>query len=172
MTTNRSKERDMKKSCTLALVICCGGLANAAETNTFVQISGHYEAIRQVLMKDSTTGVADRAEAIAALSANLARNFDPVTAGVDADDAESVKALLPAIEAGARRVADAGDLESVRSALAELTKPLVRYHAVVRGDRPVVTYCPMEKKAWLQPDEPVGNPYAPSMLRCGEIVSR
>ena len=39
-------------------------------------------------------------------------------------------------------------------------------------DRPVVVYCPMEKKAWLQPDEAIGNPYVPSMLRCGEVVQR
>jgi len=29
-----------------------------------------------------------------------------------------------------------------------------------------------ERKSWLQPDEPIGNPYAPSMLRCGEVVAR
>jgi hypothetical protein len=30
----------------------------------------------------------------------------------------------------------------------------------------------MEKKAWLQPDEAIGNPYDPTMLRCGEVVQR
>jgi hypothetical protein len=56
--------------------------------------------------------------------------------------------------------------------MAELTKPLVRWHALLEGSRPVVAYCPMVKKAWLQPDGAIGNPYAPSMLGCGEVVQR
>jgi len=83
-----------------------------------------------------------------------------------------VRPLLPEISEKATRVASASDLASVRGELAELTKPLVRWHELVEGSRPVVAYCPMEKKAWLQPDEAIGNPYAPYMLRCGEVVQR
>ena len=50
--------------------------------------------------------------------------------------------------------------------------PILFNHGLIEGDRPVVAYCPMEKKAWLQPYEPIGNPYAPYMLRCGEVVQR
>ena len=69
-------------------------------------------------------------------------------------------------------LAAAKDLDDARNALASLTKPLSRWQKLVNGPRPVVVYCPMEKKAWLQPDGPIGNPYAPSMLRCGEVVQR
>ena len=86
--------------------------------------------------------------------------------------AAAVKELLPLIEKQSMKVASAPDLPSIRAELAELTKPLVRYHALVQGSRPVVAYCPMEKRAWLQPDEPIGNPYAPHMLRCGDVVQR
>ena len=47
-----------------------------------------------------------------------------------------------------------------------------RWHELVEGGKPVVAYCPMVEMAWLQPDEPIGNPYAPYMLRCGEVVQR
>jgi hypothetical protein len=30
----------------------------------------------------------------------------------------------------------------------------------------------METKARLQPDGEIGNPYAPYMVRCGEVVQR
>ena len=80
--------------------------------------------------------------------------------------------MLPHIENRALEVAAAGDLEDVRIELAELTKPLVRWHELVEGSPTVVAYCSMVKKAWLQPDEAIGNPYAPQMLRCGEVVQR
>ncbi len=84
----------------------------------------------------------------------------------------TVKALLPEIENRATSGRRSSDLESVRNEMAELTKPLVRWHGLVEGSKPVVAYCPMVKKAWLQPDEAIGNPYAPYMLRCGEVVQR
>ena len=64
------------------------------------------------------------------------------------------------------------ELESLER-LAELTKPLVRWHELIEGPRPVVAYCPMYKRSWLQPsgDLEIGNPYG-GMPRCGEIVSR
>jgi hypothetical protein len=143
-----------------------------AEDHAFTAISKHYEAIRQVLMKDSTEGVPGHADAIRRIAADLREDFDPEAAGVDAKDGAAVRALLPEIIEGVGRVASATDLGSVRTELAELTKPLTRYQRLVVGDRPVVAYCSMEKRAWLQPDEPIGNPYAPYMLRCGEVVQR
>jgi hypothetical protein len=145
---------------------------STTEEPVFSEVFSHYEAIRQVLIEDSTDGVASHARAIADVVSRLADDYSSAAAGVGVQDAKSVKAMLPEIVHGATRVAEADDLAAVRSELAELTKPLVRWHELVNGPRPVVAYCPMEKKAWLQPDEPVGNPYAPYMLRCGEVVQR
>ena len=141
-------------------------------STVFVDIAEHYEAIRQALIRDSTDGVTANARSIRAAAAALQMNFSADQAAVAAAEAAMVRELLPEVEERAADLAAASGLQDARSAFAELTKPLVRWQSVVTGDRPVVVYCPMEKKSWLQPDEPVGNPYAPSMLRCGEIVSR
>jgi hypothetical protein len=144
----------------------------AAGQQAFSTIVEHYEAIRQILIEDSTNAIAGHAEAIAATTVAFRHDFSAAAAGIDPGDAEAVKALLPEIEERASSMATADGLEEVRAALAELTKPLVRWHELIEGARPVVAYCPMEKRAWLQPDEAIGNPYAPYMLRCGEVVQR
>lgn len=149
-----------------ALAVAAGG------TTAFNEISKHYEAVRQALMKDSTAGVADQARAIRDAAAALREDFTAERAGVSADSAETTRSLLPEVEKRAGDLAAAAGLDEVRLAFAELTKPLVRWQALVTGDRPMVVYCPMEKKSWLQPDEPIGNPYATSMPRCGEVVAR
>ena len=156
----------------LLSIVASVSVTPAAEAAAFSVIFEHYEAIRQALIEDSTDGVADHATAIAATAGDLERDFDVAAAQIDADDADAVRGWLSDIEARAGAVARAGDLEATREAVAELTKPLVRWHELVVGGKPVVAYCPMVKKAWLQPDEPIGNPYAPSMLRCGEVVQR
>jgi hypothetical protein len=48
----------------------------------------------------------------------------------------------------------------------------VQYRAKVSGDDlPVVMYCPMVKRSWLQPAGEVGNPYhGQKMANCGYVV--
>ena len=157
---------------TVLLTVGAAIAVAAVEDTAFVEISQHYEAIRLALIKESTDSVAEHSAAIQNTARTLKANFSAEAAGVAAADAATVQDLLPEIIDRSGAVAAAKDLRSLRSAFAELTKPLARYHALVLGDRPVVAYCPMEKKAWLQPDEPIGNPYAPNMLRCGEVVAR
>ena len=144
----------------------------AAADHAFAGIASQYELIRQALIEDSTEGVKEHALAIQFTASRLSRDFSAAEAGVAEKDADAVRALLPEITERAGALAAADGLAAVRAELAELTKPLVRYHALVQGSRPIVVYCPMEKKSWLQPDEAIGNPYAPSMLRCGEVVQR
>ena len=157
----------------MTVVLAIGSHAGAdGGSSAFGEISGHYEAVRQALLKDSTDGVSEHARAIRAAAEVLQGDFSPERAGVSVADSEKARDLLPAVERGAGRLAAATGLENVRSAFAELTKPLVQWHALVEGARPVVAYCPMVRKPWLQPDEPIGNPYDPSMLRCGEVVAR
>lgn len=145
---------------------------DAAEETVFADIFSQYEAIRQVLIEDSTEGVAAHAAAIAAAADGLEQSFSAASAGVGPEDAAAIEAVLPEVVEGAKAVSAATDLDGTRDALAELTKPLVRWQELIDGPRPVVAYCPMVKKAWLQPDEAIGNPYAPNMLRCGEVVQR
>lgn len=124
----------------------------AAEDTAFDVVFSHYEPIRQALIEDSTDDIASHAAAIA--------------------DAGTIQELLPEIAARARSLQNASRLANTRLELSALTQELARWHQLIEGPRPVVAYCPMEKMAWLQPDEPIGNPYAPSMLRCGEVVQR
>ena len=50
---------------------------------------------------------------------------------------------------------------------------MVRYRQLVPDPQPVVVFCSMAQKVWLQPKGEIGNPYyGSSMLRCGKVVSR
>jgi hypothetical protein len=170
----RKKENVMRHAFVLVAILltsCLSG-ATSAEDTAFDEVFSRYEMMRQALIGDSTDGVADNAAEIASIARELRSDFSPAGAGVDAADAGTLVELLPRIEERADSVAAAGSLEEARERLAELTKPLVRWHELIEGPRPVVAYCPMVKKAWLQPDEAIGNPYAPYMLRCGEVVQR
>jgi len=164
----------VKHALPLALVLAVSLVSgtSAAEITAFATISDHYEAIRLELIEDSTETVAEHADAIARTARTLDLNYSDPAAGVKTGSGDAVRALLPEIEKRATEVARSTDLETVRTEMAELTKPLVRWQALIEGPRPVVAYCPMVKKAWLQPDEAIGNPYAPYMLRCGEVVQR
>ena len=43
----------------------------------------------------------------------------------------------------------------------------------VGGDKPVVAYCSMEKKSWLQPKGAITNPYVDAAMRaCGEVKTQ
>lgn len=166
----------MKRTVHLVIVVATlatAPLATAADgIGAFGELSQHYESIRQALMKDSTDGVSEHALDIRDVVAALEGDFSAERAGVSPDDADTVRSLLPEIQSRAGDLAATSGLENVRGAFSELTKPLVRWQSMVTGDRPIVAYCPMVKRPWLQPDGAIGNPYDSSMLRCGEVVSR
>lgn len=165
----------MPKRTVSVLIVCVLSLvtvpALAADT-AFDQMTRHYEEIRQRLMSDSVDGVASNAAAIAELADRLARDFDAAAAGIEPKDAEACTTLLPEIASAAEDLEDADGLATAREAFSELTKPMVRLREMASGDRPLVAYCPMVEKAWLQPDEEIGNPYDSSMTRCGRVVSK
>ncbi|MCU0302812.1 MAG: hypothetical protein MUC56_01980 [Thermoanaerobaculales bacterium] len=159
-------------SCFISAIFIAGAAGATAGESGFDLIIDHYEAVREALIGNTTEGVPEHAEAIAVTAERLAGAFDPVAARVAPEGAAAVEALLPEVTIMAERLASAHGLTGTRDAFAGLTQPLTRWQTLVEGPRPVVVYCPMEKKAWLQPDEAIGNPYAPSMLRCGEVVQR
>ncbi len=159
------KRRLIFTTLTLALLslAATAAAASASSSADFDELAKPYEAIRLALVADSTEGVGEEAEAIAAKAEELA---------ADAATAEEVKTFLPEIAGSATALAEAADLTAAREAFYELTKAMVRYRAEVEGERPVVVYCPMAAKSWLQLDaEEIGNPYyGQSMARCGEVV--
>jgi hypothetical protein len=47
---------------------------------------------------------------------------------------------------------------------------VIKYRESRCCKRPIVVYCSMEKKSWLQPEGQISNPYVDaSMRKCGEI---
>jgi Cu(I)/Ag(I) efflux system membrane fusion protein len=157
---------------TLAATAVAAPPASAASADAFTSMMGDYEAVRLALVGDGVADVDAHARALAATARDLAAGFSAERAGVKAGVAGDARALLPEIAAAADRLAAAGGLEAARDAFFELSKPLVRYRALVDGEPGVVVaYCEMAKRSWLQPEGEIGNPYyGRSMARCGEVV--
>lgn len=157
----------------LAGALGVAGAGAATGTTAFDTIADHYEAIRSALLNDSTDGVQGHAQAIERQVEALTAQFDAGKASVSADEAGECEQLLPEILAAARSLAATKEIVTARAAFGELSKPMVRYREMVKGQRPMVVFCPMAKKSWLQPEGEIGNPYfGQKMARCGEVVSR
>lgn len=163
----------MRKKATFVLAFLTLAVsAAAARPPLFETLVGHYESVRQDLLHDRLEGVAAQAVAIRDAASELGHDLSPERAGVSAADLPEVEALLPEIAQRAERLARAGTLEEARAALADLTKPLVRYRKLAGDGGSVVAYCPMKKMAWLQPPGEIGNPYyGQAMPGCGNVVS-
>lgn len=85
---------------------------------------------------------------------------------------------IVAVDAGQTRIAEqaaglerATGIKSARTAFAALSDEVIKYRGSrCCGAKPVVVYCSMEKKSWLQPAGEIGNPYLEaSMRKCGEV---
>jgi len=147
--------------------------ADASEKTTFAALNEDYEAIRVALLNDNTKGVSEHARAMESSIAMLNQHFSAAHAGVSEDKTAACEAVLPVISKAAARLAKASNITEARDAFGELSKPMVRYREMVSGDRPVVVYCSMAKKAWLQPGGEIGNPYyGQSMAKCGDVISK
>ena len=75
----------------LLVMIALAPAIEGSELMVFSDICDHYEAIRLVLIEDSTEGVAGNAAAISSAALSLASDFSPAAAGVDAEDASAVE---------------------------------------------------------------------------------
>lgn len=109
-----------------------------------------YESVRQALLSGSLDDIHRTANDLA----------DTASASRQRRIAERAAAL-----------ATAADLKSARDSFAMLSEEAIYYRDGRSGPRPVVAYCSMEKKSWLQPKGAITNPYAEdkSMLACGEF---
>ncbi|HEV8432991.1 MAG TPA: hypothetical protein VGR95_06220 [Thermoanaerobaculia bacterium] len=86
-----------------------------------------------------------------------------------AKDARAAKQAAVAAKADA--LAKATSFPAAKSAFAALSDEMVRYRAAMKAKEPIVVYCSMEKKSWLQPKGAVVNPYVdPSMRSCGIVT--
>lgn len=168
----RTEMRSITMALMLALTVSLPGMAADGGESAFERITGHYETIRLSLVRDSVDGVAAEAEAIGRIAESLRAGFEPVEAGILDQRQAELEHLLPSLEAGAIAVSDAEGIDAVRARFAELSKSLVAYRQMTPDPEPVVVFCPMAQKVWLQPEGEIGNPYhGQSMVRCGEVVS-
>lgn len=154
-----------------SMLVASATFAADVESTAFDHITDRYEAVRLALTNDTTDGIAEQGKAIEAILERLAAAWSPAAAGVRADSADDVRGLLPELTEAAAALSAATSLDAARDAFYDLSKPLVRWRKAADGDKPVVAYCPMAKRSWLQPEGDLGNPYyGQSMLRCGEVV--
>ena len=146
----------------LSLALVAAVPAAASSSNVFDAIMKPYEEIRLALAGDSMDDIAEHAEALRE-EADVSSEIHP-----------PARALLPKVTAFAEDLTAAGDLATAREVFYELSKVLVRYRSILEGDDlPLVFYCPMAEKSWLQLEEKVGNPYeGRSMESCGNVVGQ
>lgn len=158
---------------TITAILLISMPAVAGEKATaFEQVMDHYESIRSALLHDSAKGVATHAKEIESIVLKAGAKFDPAAVGVTGSKQECMT-LLDEIASSASKLAQAKGLTDAREIFGELSKPMVRFREMASGDKPMVVYCSMAKKSWLQPEGQVGNPYlGQKMAECGEVVSK
>lgn len=160
--------------CTLVplLVVGLALPASATESSAFRDLMRDYESIRLLLLTDELDGVAQHARSIEERVAQLSEAFNAADAGVPEEKAADCRALLPELAAAAARVSAATEIEVAREALFELSKPLGRYRKMAGIEGSMVVFCPMAKKAWIQPEGEIGNPYmGREMPTCGRVIA-
>lgn len=154
-----------------ASLVASAAFAADAESTAFDQVTERYEAVRLALTNDTTDGISEQGKRIEAILEQLSTEWSPEAAGVRTDMTEDVRNLLPELSEAAAALSAATSLDAARDAFYDLSKPLVRWSKAADGDKPIVAYCSMTKRSWLQPEGELGNPYyGQSMLRCGEVV--
>ena len=154
----------MKKITTLVALLFTFAIALAAAAqHTHTGHGGHapakaqqsdrvfvaYEEARQALLKGSLGDLRNAARRI----------------GAAAHEAEQHKLMELAGD-----LEDAADLKAARTAFAVLSDEAIKYRETRCCEKPVIAYCSMERKSWLQPAGEIGNPYVGDAMRnCGEL---
>ena len=156
----------------VGLMMLPGLMSAEDESSTpYAEMAGHYEAIRLALLGDSMEGVMEHAQALKEKASSLSQNITAEQAGVAAHDLEDCAAALVDIATAAEMLEEASELEAARGEFFVLTKPMAKYRKLTGDETTIVAYCPMEQKAWIQPDREIGNPYSgQKMPTCGEVV--
>ena len=156
----------------VAIAVLYAAPSSADERSSFERLTGHYEGIRQALLHDSMDGVADAAHHIEHELDALESEFTASTAGIRPGSDDDCRAVLPAIRSATTDLLGAATIADARESFGDLSNALVQFRQLVAEPAPVVAFCSMAQKVWLQPKGEIGNPYyGQSMARCGEIVS-
>ncbi|MBA4369471.1 MAG: hypothetical protein C0403_17735, partial [Desulfobacterium sp.] len=117
------------------------------------------------LASDKTDGVADSAKKIESFSGNLSASL------VTGEHASHYMSIPKNIAEGAKKMALAKDIVSLRAALIDLSKPMVMWTSMSKPSGINVVYCSMYPGSWLQKGSKIRNPYYGSkMLSCGQII--
>lgn len=138
----------MKRTLYAALILAVVAVsAFAAQQSLF----DRYESVRQALLKNDVAAVQ--------------------TAARDLGTAARA-AKIDAVAAHAGQLAAAKTIKDARNGFAVVSQDMIAYRKGLSGATPVVLYCSMEKKSWLQPSaSPVANPYLDESMRaCGQVV--
>ncbi len=129
-------------------------------------ILAEYLKIADRLASDKTDGVADSAIKIESLAGDLSHSL------VTGEHVSHYKNIPKNISEGAKKMALAKDIASLRAALVDLSKPMVMWASMSKPSVVNVLYCSMNPGSWLQKGKKIRNPYYGSkMLSCGEIIS-
>ena len=156
--------------CSLAISLVWS-VSFATPSTTFDTMSGHYEAVRQALLYDTVEGVAGHAGEIVKL-ASFTAEAESSDTEVCSGAPDACGEFMPEIHRAASKLQLVGSLEDSREAFGDLSRALVKFRQEIAGPKPVVAYCSMVQKVWLQPNGEIGNPYyGQSMATCGELVS-
>ncbi|HHQ48881.1 MAG TPA: DUF3347 domain-containing protein [Acidobacteria bacterium] len=163
MTTTFSMARRL-----LLVVLVVAQVAIAEEPSRFQRLFNHYNSIRAALAADTIAEIPYHAEQLGVLARTLAGE---VQRSKDKDSATIAKELL-AISNAARQVGYSTDLKAARTAFAELSRALVAYRGVANVKDPIVVFCPLHNRIWLQRSgEKIGNPYlGKDGATCGETL--
>jgi hypothetical protein len=152
------------------LVISSIGLSVFAGSEKFDEkmqpVLAEYLKITDSLASDKTDGVVDAAQKIE----TLAGNFSPSL--VTGEHASHYGSIPGKISEGAKKMALAKDIASLRAALVDLSKPMVMWASMSKPSGINVVYCSMNPGSWIQKESKIRNPYyGAKMLTCGEIIT-
>jgi hypothetical protein len=135
----------------MTLVACAASVAAAELPAAFVQ---PYLKVQVLLSTDEFKGVTDAAKEIQTAAATMGKDAEPMIAG-------------------AKKMAEAKNIDRARNAFGDLSEALVAYAKKTKTTLPAdlyIAYCPMEDKHWVQKGQDIKNPYfGAQMLECGEI---
>jgi hypothetical protein len=129
-------------------------------------ILAEYLKITGSLASDKTDGVNDAAKKIESLAGGIS------SSSVTGEHAAHYASIPGKISDSAKKMAAAKDIESIRAAFADLSKPMVMWASMSKPSGINVIYCSMKPGSWLQKGAEIHNPYyGAAMPTCGEIIS-
>jgi len=161
-----TKQSTMTGALAIAALILAAGSARASAFDRAMEpILAEYLTIHHALAADETEGVRAAGRKIE----KLAKQLGPeLTTGERAEHYQNVPAD---IRAACEKLDGAKDIDAMRAAFAELSKPISIWVTMAEPKGMSVMYCPMKKAGWVQRGTEVANPYyGAEMLGCGEKV--